>query len=177
MQLRRIDAGGLSFEIVEAGASNERRVLLLHGFTGAKDDFVDAVDRLADAGWHAVAPDLRGHGNSSHHASEDDYDLELFADDLWALVDALGWPDPYVLLGSSMGGMVAQVAALRQPSRLAGLVLTSTSHGPPDGIDGSLMDLGVAVAREQGLEVLADLQAERAAPLDTPAAIRLRAER
>src|SRR5438477_1241899 len=176
MQLRKVDADGLSFEIAEAGRGNERRVLLVHGFTGAKDDFVDAVDRLADAGWHAVAPDLRGHGNSSKPASEDDYDLDLFADDLWALVDALGW-DGFVLLGHSMGGMAAQVAAVRQPARLRGLVLMDTSHGPPEGVDGSLMDLGVAVAREQGLEALRVLQDEHAAPLDTPAALRLRAER
>jgi 3-oxoadipate enol-lactonase len=177
MQLRRVEAGGLPFEIAEAGAANERRVLLLHGFTGAKDDFVDAVDRLADMGWHAVAPDLRGHGNSAHPESEDAYDLELFADDVWALVDALEWPDPFVLFGHSMGGMVAQVAAVREPSRLRGLVLMDTSHGPPEGVDGSLMDLGVAVAREQGMQVLLDLQAEHAAPLDTPAALRVRAER
>jgi 3-oxoadipate enol-lactonase len=176
MQLRKVEAGGLSFEIAEAGAANERRVLLVHGFTGAKDDFVDAVDRLADAGYHAVAPDLRGHGNSSHPPSEDAYDLELFADDLWALVDALGW-DRFVLLGHSMGGMAAQVAAVREPARLRGLVLMDTSHGPPEGVDGSLMDLGVAVAREQGLEALRLLQDEHAAPLDTPAALRLRAER
>ena len=43
MQLRKVDADGLSFEIAEAGRGNERRVLLVHGFTGAKDDFVDAV--------------------------------------------------------------------------------------------------------------------------------------
>jgi pimeloyl-ACP methyl ester carboxylesterase len=177
MQLRRVDAGGLSFEIVEAGVANDRRVLLVHGFTGAKDDFVEAVDRLADAGWHAVAPDLRGHGNSSQPSSEDAYDLELFADDLWALVDALGWRDRFVLLGHSMGGMIAQVAALRQPSRLAGLVLMDTSHGPPDSVDGSHLDLGVAVAREHGMAVLGELQAEHAAPLETPAAARLRAER
>jgi pimeloyl-ACP methyl ester carboxylesterase len=177
MQLRKVDAGALTFEIAQAGAGNERRVLLLHGFTGAKDDFVDAVDRLADSGWHAVAPDLRGHGNSSQPSSEDDYDLELFADDVWALVDALGWRDPFVLLGHSMGGMIAQVVALRDPSRLRGLVLMDTAHGPLEGIDASQLDLGLAVVREHGLEVLADLQAEHAAPLETAAAARLRAER
>jgi pimeloyl-ACP methyl ester carboxylesterase len=176
-QYRSVDAGGLSFEIAEAGAANQRRVLLLHGFTGAKDDFVDAVDALADTGWHAVAPDLRGHGNSSKPSSEDAYDFELFADDVWALVDALGWHEPFVLLGHSMGGMVAQVAAVRQPSRLAALVLMDTSHGPPEGVDGSLLDLGVTVAREHGMEVLCDLQAEHADPTGTPAAARLRAER
>jgi len=175
MQQRTVDAGGLCIAISEAGTGG-RPLLLVHGFTGAKEDFGEVLDRLADAGWHAVAPDLRGHGGSSQPSAEDDYDLELFADDLWALVDALGWQQ-LVLLGHSMGGMIAQVAAARQPSRLRGLVLMDTSHGPPDGVDGSLMDLGVAVAREHGMETLRALQDEHAAPLDTPAAMRLRAER
>ena len=177
MQLRRVEAGGLSFEIAEAGASNQRRVLLLHGFTGAKDDFVEAVDALADTGWHAVAPDLRGHGNSAQPEAEDAYDLELFADDVWALVDALGWADGFVLLGHSMGGMIAQVAALREPARLAGLVLMDTTHGPLEGIDASELDLGVAVVREHGMEMLRQLQDEREDALATPASLRVRAER
>jgi 2-succinyl-6-hydroxy-2,4-cyclohexadiene-1-carboxylate synthase len=177
MQLRTVDAAGLAIEIGEAGGGG-RRVLLVHGFTGAKEDFGEAVDRLADAGWHAVAPDLRGHGNSGHPATEDAYDLELFADDLWALVDAMGW-DRFVLLGHSMGGMVAQLAALRHPGRLQALALMDTSSGPPEGIDGSLLDMGVAVAREHGMETLHELQAEHAKndPLATPASLRLLAER
>jgi pimeloyl-ACP methyl ester carboxylesterase len=176
MQLRRVDAGGLSFEIVEAGAANDRRVLLVHGFTGAKDDFVEAVDRLADQGWHAVAPDLRGHGNSSHPDAEDAYGFELFADDVLALVNAMGWSEPFVLLGHSMGGMVAQVVALRQPSQLRGLVLMDTSHGPPEGIDASELDLGVSIVREHGMSTLLELMSEREV-LETPAAARVRAER
>src|SRR5256885_414873 len=128
MQVRRVDAGGLTFEVAEAGAANTRRVLLLHGFTGAKDDFVEAVDRLADAGWHAVAPDLRGHGNSAKPDSEDAYSLDVLAGDVWALADALGW-NRLVLLGLSMGGMIAQVAALRHPERLDGLVVVDTIPG------------------------------------------------
>src|SRR3954452_13038857 len=157
MQLRKVDARGLTFEIAEAGATNDRRVLLVHGFTGAKEDFVDAVDELADFGWHAVAPDLRGHGNSVKPSTEEDYDLELFADDLWALVDAIGWHDPFVLLGHSMGGMIAQVAALRDPARLRGLVLMDTAHGPLEGIDATELELGQSVVREHGMETLLEL--------------------
>ena len=175
MQKRTVEAGGLSIAICEAG-TGERHLLLVHGFTGAKEDFGEVLDRFADAGWHAVAPDLRGHGSTSQPASEDAYGLELFADDVWGLVDAMGW-DRFVLLGHSLGGMIAQVAAARQPSRLRGLVLMDTSHGPPDGVDDSLMDLGLAVVREHGMETLRALQDEHAAPLDTPAAVRLRAER
>jgi len=177
MQLRRVDANGLTFEIAEAGAGSDRRMLLVHGFTGAKDDFVEAVDSLADHGWHAVAPDLRGHGNSSKPSSENDYDFELFADDLWALVDAIGWTEPFVLLGHSMGGMAAQVAALRQPARLRGLVLMDTAHGPLEGIDRSDLALGVDVVREHGMKTLLELMNEREGVLETPAAARVRAER
>ncbi len=177
MQLRKVDAGELSFEIAEAGVGNPRRVLLVHGFTGGKDDFVEAADRLADTGWHAVAPDLRGHGNSSQPSSEEDYDLELFADDLWALVDALGWHDGFVLLGHSMGGMIAQVTALRDPSRLRGLVLMDTSHGPVDGIKPEELDLGASIVREHGMETLLNLMNQRENVLETPAAARVRAER
>jgi 3-oxoadipate enol-lactonase len=78
-----------------------------------------------------------------------------------------------------MGGMVAQVAALRHPERLRALVLMDTSSGPPDGIDGSLLDLGVAVVREHGMQTLHELQAEHMKddPLTTPAARRLVEER
>ena len=176
MQVRKVDAGGLSFEIAEAGTGNARRMLLVHGFTGAKEDFVEAVDRLADIGWHAVAPDLRGHGNSTKPSSEGDYDFERFADDLWALVDALGWGE-FVLLGHSMGGMVAQAAALRDPSRLAGLVLMDTTHGPLEGIDTSELELGLSIVREHGMETLLELMNAREGVLETPAAARVRTER
>jgi pimeloyl-ACP methyl ester carboxylesterase len=136
------------------------------------------LDRLADGGWHVVAPDLRGHGNSDHPAVEEAYDLELFADDLWALADALGWAR-LVLLGHSMGGMVAQVAALRHPGRVEALVLMDTSCGAPEGIDAGDLDLGVAIVREHGMQTLYELQAARAEEevLATPASLRLLAER
>ena len=52
---------------------------MVHGFTGAKEDFADHADELAAEGWHVVAPDLRGHGLSAHPAGEDNYSLGLFA--------------------------------------------------------------------------------------------------
>ncbi|MBV9285756.1 MAG: alpha/beta hydrolase [Acidimicrobiia bacterium] len=176
MQLHKVDAGGITVEIADAGSGSARRILLIHGFTGAKEDFAETVDRLADIGWHAVAPDLRGHGNSTKPASEDDYDFERFADDLWALVDALGW-DRFVLLGHSMGGMISQVAALRDPSRLTGLVLMDTTHGPLEGIDTSELELGASIVREHGMETLLELMNEREGVLETPAAARVRGER
>lgn len=168
--------GGARFAVDESGRGG-RPLLLVHGFTGGRLDFGEHLDALADAGWWAVAPDLRGHGGSHHPPEESAYSLELFADDLWDLVDALGW-DRLVLLGHSMGGMIAQVAALRRPELLDGLVLMDTTHGPLD-LDRDLARLGAEIVRAGGMEavkeVLDSLGSD--APLSTPAYERLLAER
>src|SRR3954469_6093217 len=109
METRPIELGDVELAVSEAGAGG-RPFLLLHGFTGAKEDFTEYhgwLDRLADRGWHAGAPDHRGHGESDKPASEDDYSLATFSRDALALTDALGW-SRFVLLGHSMGGMIAQ---------------------------------------------------------------------
>src|SRR5215471_13597475 len=97
MTERAVAVGDVELSIAEAG-SGQRPLLLVHGFTGAKEDFTPWLGMLADAGWHAVAPDLRGHGASSKPTAESAYTFELMADDVLALADALDW-DTLVLLG------------------------------------------------------------------------------
>lgn len=160
----------------EAGVGG-RPLLLVHGFTGARLDFADHLDALADAGWWVVAPDLRGHGESWQPADESAYSFDHFATDVWALVDALGW-ERLVLLGHSMGGMIAQVAALQRPAALDGLVLMDTTHGPLD-LDRALAELGAQIVREGGMpavKAVLDSMGDDA-PLSTPAHERLLAER
>jgi len=160
----------------EAGAGG-RPLLLVHGFTGARVDFADHLESLADAGWWVVAPDLRGHGESWQPADEAAYSFAHFATDLWALVDALGWAR-LVLLGHSMGGMIAQVAALQRPDALDGLVLMDTTHGPLD-LDRALAELGAQIVRDGGMpavKAVLDAMGDDA-PLTTPAHERLLAER
>lgn len=78
MTERQVTVGDVRLSIAEAGAG-QRPLLLVHGFTGAKEDFTPWLDRLAEAGWHAVAPDLRAHGASSQPADETGYSFELMA--------------------------------------------------------------------------------------------------
>ena len=164
---------GLDLAIAEAGAGATRRILLLHGFAGAKEDFSDWLDVLAAAGWHGVTYDQRGHGGSAHPEAEVPFSLQIFTDDVRALVDELGW-DRFVLLGHSMGGMIAQLFALQAPDRLDGLVLMGTSHGPPDGIHAELVELGQEVVREGGTAALIAAQKDFGpGPLDTAAHRRL----
>ncbi len=140
--------GPISIALAEAGAGG-RPLLLVHGFTGAKEDFTDHLEPLAELGWHAVAPDQRGHGASAKPDDESAYSFEAYAADLFGLLDALGW-DRCVALGHSMGGMVVQTAILDRPERFEALVLMDTSHRGLK-VDEGLVELGVAIARAEGI--------------------------
>lgn len=166
---RTIPLSAVSLRVTEAGGGG-RPLLVVHGFGGSRTDFEDFLDRLAARGWHAVAPDLRGHGESEQPLAEADYSFEIFADDLLELATALGW-DEFALLGHSMGGMIAQVLALRAPARVPALVLMDTSHGP-FALDPDLAALGASIAREQGIDALADVVKGLDDPLTTEAYLR-----
>ena len=162
MPTRTVDLGDVSLEVVEAGAGNGRRVLLVHGFTADAGEVAEVLAPLADRGWHAVAPDLRGHGRSDHPADPAAYSFEILAGDVLALADDLGW-DRFALVGHSMGGAVAQLVAFDHPRRLAGLVLASTFHGPVPGVTMELVELGSWVVRTSGMAGLAQALAARRA--------------
>src|SRR5690606_29151668 len=82
----------------------------------------------------------------------------VFAQDLLALADQLGWAR-FSLVGHSMGGMIAQEMALRAPDRIERLVLMDTNHGPVPGLDPDTVSIGVEVLRSQGIAGLVDLLA------------------
>lgn len=157
MRDRVVDVGAVRLALAESG-SGDHRVMLLHGFTADRDDVAGVLPALAGRGWHAVAPDLRGHGRSDHPADEAAYSLEAMAADVTALADSLGW-DRFVLVGHSMGGAVAQVVALDHPQRLRGLVLASTFHGPVSGVAPALVELGTEIVRRSGMPGLAEAMA------------------
>jgi len=175
MEQRTLAVGDVDLVVAEAGVGG-RPLLLVHGFTGAKEDFSEWLDPLAARGWHAVAPDHRGHGSSSKPASDDAYSFSILADDMLGLADALGW-ERFALLGHSMGGMVAQVMAVEAPQRLTGLVLMDTGHGPVEGLDADLAAAAVAIVRDSGIDTLVEIMKEHPSPLDTPAHQRLLAQR
>jgi pimeloyl-ACP methyl ester carboxylesterase len=167
MRTRTVQLGPIALHVTEAGEGG-RPVLLVHGFTADAAEVADVLDPLAGRGWHAVAPDLRGHGRSDRPADPEAYSFELLAADVLALADDLGW-DRFALVGHSMGGAVAQLVALDHPERLSGLVLASTFHGPVPGISMELVELGRWVVRESGMSGLADAMASRRA--DNPESI------
>ncbi len=172
--IRQVQVGDLTLEIAEAGVGG-RPLLMLHGLTGAKEDFGDWWDPLAERGWHVVAPDQRGHGASDHPPRAEDYTLERFTADVLTLVDDLGW-DHFVLLGHSMGGMISQAIAIEHPERLDGLVLMDTVADAPSLDGGAPMAVLKVVMRVFGMKALARFL--RKPPPGSPeSVVRLYAER
>ena len=162
--MRVITDDGVELEVVERGAGPV--LVLVHGFGGAKEDFFDQIDDLA-RDHRVVAFDLRGHGSSDGPDTEAAYSLDRFAADLECVVDHLGAPT-FRVLGHSMGGMIVRRFVLRTPDRVEALVLMDTSPGPVPTLDADIIDLGVQIAKEQGMDELKRVM-DAFAPLGTPA--------
>jgi pimeloyl-ACP methyl ester carboxylesterase len=104
----------------DPGDGSRGTVLLLHGGGQTRHSWAKTAERLAGLGWTAIALDARGHGDSAWH-SEEDYSLDGFVADLVAFVATLERPP--VLVGASLGGITALVAAGENPGLASGLVL------------------------------------------------------
>jgi abhydrolase domain-containing protein 6 len=110
----------------EAGATGTP-VVLLHGFTGSKENWLPLMRRLAPRR-HVLAPDLPGWGESSRQVGAD-YGYAAQADRLAEWLE-LAVDQPVVLVGHSMGGGIAAVLAARHPQRVARLVLMDAGGVP-----------------------------------------------
>jgi len=148
------DNGAQPMARLEAGAGG-RPILLVHGLTGGKVDFAEWLQPLADQGWHAVAPDVRGHGDTGGPRDIDAYTPDLVCADLLALADDLGW-ESFTVLGHSLGGVFVQHLAIDHAQRLDALILMDTAHGPVDWIPSELFEIGVAIALSDGMAALSD---------------------
>lgn len=98
-------------------------VVCLHGFCQSSAYWRPTLDRLAEGGRAAVAPDLPGFGVSADQPGP--YTMEGYADAVARMLDAQGI-SRIVLVGGSMGGVVAQHFALRHSDRLRRLLLVAT---------------------------------------------------
>lgn len=98
-------------------------VLMLHGIGGGHRAFAPQVETLASLGYRAVAWDMPGYGYS---APIEPYTFKGLAQRCVNLIDALQC-ESVVLLGHSMGGMVAQEVIARRPDKVNKLILCGTS--------------------------------------------------
>lgn len=106
-------------------------LLLIHGYPLNRRIWQLQFEGLSDI-VRVIAPDLRGHGDSSPVA--DAYPMELLARDCAALLDHLSINQPVVVCGLSMGGYIAMALCRLFVNRLVGLILVST-RGGADSVD------------------------------------------
>ena len=99
-------------------------VVLLHGFAGTGRLWDPVVARLDGERYRPLAPDLRGHGTA---ATRRPVSFEGCVEDVLGLV-----AHPFTLVGYSMGGRIALLAALAAPERIERLVLVATTAGIDD---------------------------------------------
>jgi pimeloyl-ACP methyl ester carboxylesterase len=109
-------------------------VLCLHGLTRNSRDFEDLAPHLQKH-YRVIVPDMRGRGSSPHDPNPENYQPAVYVKDILALLDAVNEPRVMVI-GTSMGGMLAMMLGVGYRNRVAGLVLNDM--GPevdPKGLE------------------------------------------
>jgi pimeloyl-ACP methyl ester carboxylesterase len=124
---RIIETNGIRIHLAEQGAGP--LVLLCHGFPESWYSWRHQLRALAEAGFHAVAPDMRGYGQTERPDAIDQYTLLHLIGDMVGLLDALGEPHA-VIAGHDWGAPVAWHAALLRPDRFRGVIGLSVPYRP-----------------------------------------------
>ncbi|HVT20593.1 MAG TPA: alpha/beta hydrolase [Mycobacteriales bacterium] len=120
---RHVSANGIRLHVAEAGSGP--LVLLLHGFPEFWWSWRHQLAALSEAGYRAVAPDLRGYGASDKPPRG--YDVPTLAADLAGLVRALGEREA-IFVGHDWGGHLAWSAAALHPDLVSRLAVLSIAH-------------------------------------------------
>ena len=124
---RTVETNGIRMHLAEAGAGPV--VVLCHGFPESWYSWRHQLTALAAAGYHAVAPDQRGYGQTDKPAAIDQFTLLHLVGDLVGLLDALGAPTA-VIAGHDWGAPVAWHAALLRPDRFRAVIALSVPFRP-----------------------------------------------
>lgn len=119
-------ANGQRFACDVAG-EGDAVALCLHGFPESRFSWRHQLPALAGHGWRAVAPDLRGYGESSRPAGVAAYRIDALVADVAALFDALS-ARRRLLVGHDWGALIAWESAIRRVRPLDGLVIMNVPH-------------------------------------------------
>ncbi len=149
--MKRVRVRDIEVAYTEAG-EGERAFVLLHGYSGCRQDFDPVLEELAGFG-RTLVPDLRGHGGTSRSPDPGRYRFDELVKDVRGFLDAMKIRR-CDLLGHSMGGMLALRFALAHPNRLHSRVLMNTTPHALEGVDREAFTTAWAVARSAGMESL-----------------------
>jgi pimeloyl-ACP methyl ester carboxylesterase len=133
---------GVRLHYVEAGDPDDPLVVLLHGFPEFWYAWRHQLPALAEAGYHVVAPDLRGYNTSEKPPGVEAYRLTHLVGDVLALIDEFGAEKSTagepgteesnahcpLLVGHDWGGAIAWEVAIRHPERIGKLAILNAPH-------------------------------------------------
>jgi pimeloyl-ACP methyl ester carboxylesterase len=124
---RFLESNGIRMHLAESGSGP--LVVLCHGFPESWYSWRHQLRALAEAGFHAVAPDMRGYGQTDRPEAIDQYTMLHLVGDMVGLVDALG-EGPAVIVGHDWGAPVAWNSALLRPDRFRAVIGLSVPFIP-----------------------------------------------
>lgn len=133
------NVNGMTVHLLEAGYETPGRpaVLLLHGFPELAYSWRKVMPPLAAAGYHAIAPDLRGYGRTigwddAYNADPDPFRILNMTRDALGLVFALGYRSVAMIVGHDAGAPIASWSALIRPDIFRSItIMSSPFEGPP----------------------------------------------
>ena len=151
----RVSVNGLELHYLDWGNAGAAPVVCVHGYTSSAEPFNGLARHFHDR-FHIVVPDVRGHGESAW-SPDGAYQYRDQVGDLAGLVDRLGLTR-FVLIGTSMGGIIAMAYAEVHAERLLGLVINDIG---PDVEGGSQRITRMVGARPEEFATLEDAMAYR----------------
>jgi 3-oxoadipate enol-lactonase len=126
-------------------------IIFIHGFPFSLEMWKPQLSELS-AGFRLISYDIRGHGASA--VGDGQYTIDLFADDLIALIDYLSIKRP-VLCGLSMGGYIALRTFERHPERIGGLILCDTKSESDTNEAKTKRFATMKIIKESGIDLFA----------------------
>ena len=154
---KTLTVDGLALHYLEWGEAAAPPIVCVHGYTGSADAFNALARHLKDR-YRILALDVRGHGESAWSPAGA-YRYADQASDLAGFVAGLGL-DKFVLIGTSMGGIIAMAYAAEHADRLRGLVINDIG---PDAEAGSLRITQMVGSRPDEFATLEEAMAYRRA--------------
>jgi pimeloyl-ACP methyl ester carboxylesterase len=124
---RIVDTNGIRMHLAEEGRG--RPVIFCHGFPHGWFIWHRQLAAIGAAGYHAIAPDLRGYGRTEAPAGVDAHTNRAVIGDLLGLLDDLG-AERAVFVGLDFGAQLVWELALRAPERVAGVIVLNNPYSP-----------------------------------------------
>jgi pimeloyl-ACP methyl ester carboxylesterase len=126
VHFRMIETNGIKLRVAEAGSGP--LVVLVHGWPESWYSWRHQIPAIAAAGYHVIAPDMRGYGKSDKPAAVEDYDINHTTGDIVGLLDALG-EEKAIIIGHDWGAIVTWNAVLLHPNRFSAMIAMSVPNG------------------------------------------------